>query len=87
MSEIRRYLSEIGRRGGIKSRRKLEPETARDMVRVREARRAFHRFRTSCFWSYRSDLVIGRLDVPWVVEQLRKYGNREAWHVAARLCR
>jgi hypothetical protein len=36
----RRYLAEIGRRGGIRSRRVLDPETARHMVRIREARRA-----------------------------------------------
>lgn len=87
MTELRRYLSEIGRRGGIKSRRALDPDTARNMVRVREARRAFRRFRTSCFWSYRNDLTIGIGDVPWVAEQLKKHGNREAWRVAARLCR
>ena len=49
---------------------------ARDMVRVREARRAFRRFRTSCFWSYRPDLVIGLAEVSWVAEQLKKHGNR-----------
>jgi hypothetical protein len=87
MNDVRRYLAEIGRRGGIKSRRALDPSTARDMVRVREARRAYHRFRTSCFWSYRPDLPIGRDDVPWVAEQLRKHGNREAWRIASRLCR
>ena len=87
MNAIRRYLAEIGRRGGMKSRRTLPADTAREMVRIREARRAFKRFRTSCFWSYRSDLIIGRDDVPWVAEQLRKHGNREAWRVAARLCR
>jgi hypothetical protein len=57
------------------------------MVRVREARKAFHRFRVSCFWSYRPDLTIGIADVPWVAEQLMKHGNREAWRVGARLCR
>ncbi len=87
MSEIKRYLAEIGRRGGIKSRRRLDAADARDMVRVREARRAFRRFRVSCFWSYRPDLPIGRDDVPWVAQQLRRHGNREAWRVAARLCR
>jgi hypothetical protein len=56
------------------------------MVRVREARRAFRRFRTTCFWSYRPDLVIGGADVAWVAVQLRRHGNREAWRVAARLC-
>jgi hypothetical protein len=65
----------------------LDPKTARDMVRVREARRAFQQFRTRCFWSYRPDLVIRLADVPWVAEQLRKHGNRAAWEIAERLCR
>jgi hypothetical protein len=87
MSRIRSYLATIGARGGRKSRRALDPETARAMVRVREARRAFRRFRATCFWSYRPDLVIGPNDVAWVVEQLMKHGNREAWQAGARLCR
>ena len=87
MSDNKRYLDEIGARGGRKSRRALPPDVARDMVRVREARRAFRRFRTTCFWSYRPDLVIGSDDVPWVAEQLMKHGNREAWQVGAKLCR
>lgn len=87
MSDIKTYLAEIGARGGRKSRRTLEPEAAREMVRIREARRAFRRFRVTCFWSYRPDLVIGASDVPWVAEQLKKHGNREAWLVAERLCR
>jgi hypothetical protein len=36
----RTYFADIGRRGGIKSRRSLDPETARRMVAIREARRA-----------------------------------------------
>jgi hypothetical protein len=87
MSEINRYLARIGARGGRKSRRSLDPDTARTMVKVREARRAFARFRNTCFWSYRPDLEIGAADVPWVAEQLMKHGNREAWHAGARLCR
>ena len=43
MSIVRKYLSEIGRRGGIRSRRVLEPETARRMVDIREARRIARR--------------------------------------------
>ena len=39
MSACKKYLSEIGRRGGIRSRRVLAPETARRMVEIREARR------------------------------------------------
>ena len=87
MPHPRDYLRRIGRLGGLKSKRVLDPETARAMVRVREARRAFRRFRASCFWSYRPDLTIGAEDVPWVIEQLRKHGNREAWRVAEQLCR
>jgi len=86
MSEISEYLAKIGARGGRKSRRTLDPGTARAMVRVREARRAFRRFHALCFWSYRPDLEIGADDVPWVAEQLRKHGNREAWRIAAKLC-
>lgn len=87
MTEISRYLAEIGRRGGTKSRRTLDQATAREMVRVREARRAFRRFRASCFWSYKADLLVSRDDVAWVAEQLMKHGNREAWRVGSRLCR
>lgn len=57
------------------------------MVKVREARRAFRRFHDSCFWSYRPDLVIGIVDVPWVAEQLMRQGNRDAWRIGRSLCR
>lgn len=87
MESVKQYLASIGKRGGTKSRRTLDPVTARDMVRVREARRAYRTYYASCFWSYRKDLVISRDDVPWVAEQLRKHGNREAWMLAAKLCR
>lgn len=87
MSVIRKYLSEIGRRGGLKSRRSLDADTARAMVRVRDARRAFRQFYAQCFWSYRRDLPITSADVAWVAEQLMKHGNREAWRTGARLCR
>ena len=87
MTAVSRYLAEIGARGGRKSRRVLSANTAREMVRVREARRAFRRFRSTCFWSYRPDLVIGTNDVAWVAEQLMKHGNRDAWRVGAKLSR
>lgn len=54
---------------------------------VREARKAYRRFYTLCFWSYRPDLVITLDDVPWVAEQLMKNGNRETWEIGRRLCR
>ena len=84
---MRAYLAEIGRRGGRKSRRQLDPETARAMVRVREARRAFRRFHAECFWSFDPAYPIGASDIAWVVEQLRKHGGRDAWQVATKLCR
>ncbi|MGH7677692.1 MAG: hypothetical protein ACRENU_04440 [Gemmatimonadaceae bacterium] len=40
MSDVRRYLAKIGRRGGMRSRRVLDPQTARQMVDIRENRRA-----------------------------------------------
>ncbi len=84
---IKSYLADIGRRGGRKSRRVLDPETARAMVRVREARRAYRRFHAECFWSFDPAYLIGPSDVSWVVEQLRKHGGREAWETARKLCR
>ena len=83
---VRQYLAKIGRTGGRKSRRTLDPEAARGMVRVREARRAYRKFRTQCFWSYRPDLLIGKDDVTWVAETLMKHGNREAWRIGRSLC-
>jgi hypothetical protein len=85
--KVRAYLAKIGRHGGLKSRRSLGSETARAMVRVREARRAYRRFYDRCFWSFDPDYVIGLSDVNWVVEQLRKHGGRDAWEVARKLCR
>lgn len=87
MATVKKYLSTIGRRGGLKSRRTLDASTARDMVRVREARRAYRRYHTMCFWSYRPDLKITREDIAWVAEQLMKHGGREAWTAGARMCR
>lgn len=85
--EVSLYLAQIGRRGGLKSRRVLPSRTAREMVRIREARRAFCRFRIPCFWSFDPDRPIATSDIPWIVEQLRKNGGRQAWEAADRLCR
>ena len=83
---VKEYLREIGRAGGRKSRRTLTPEVARRMVAVREARKAYRRFHTSCFWPYDPDLKIGIDDVEWVGKQLMKHGDREAWTVGRALC-
>jgi hypothetical protein len=37
---VREYLAKIGRRGGITSRRELTKSHARQMVAIREAKRA-----------------------------------------------
>lgn len=88
MSEsLRKHLAEIGRRGGLRSRRSLDRDAARQMVRIREARRAYRRFHAACFWWCDPDFKVTLRDIPWLVEGLRKNGNREAWEVAARLCR
>ena len=83
---VREYLADIGRRGGRKSRRTLDSATARAMVRVREARRAYRHFHARCFWSFDPDYVIRATDIPWVVERLRRHGGRDAWEIASKLC-
>ena len=85
-ASVRRYLAEIGRKGGKRSRRKLDPETARRMVRVREARRAFRRHHARCFWSFDPEYEVKQDDVYWVAEQLIKHGDRAAWALGVKLC-
>jgi len=36
---VKKYLSELGRKGGKVSKRILTPEQAREMVRIREAKK------------------------------------------------
>jgi hypothetical protein len=84
---VRKYLAQIGSRGGRKSRRELDPVQAQAMVRVREARRAYCTYHARCFWSCPPNLEIGAADVTWVIEQLMRYGGREAWEKGAHLCR
>lgn len=69
----------------MKSRRALGPATARAMVKVREARRAYRRFHTDCFWSFDPAYVVRIDDVAWFADQLEKHGGREAWLLASRL--
>jgi hypothetical protein len=86
-ARVRTYLSEIGRRGGRKSRRRLDSNTARDMVRLREARRAYKQFHVRCFWSCDPEYRVSLDEVPWVAEQLMTFGGRTGWELGARLCR
>ena len=84
---LKAYLASIGRKGGTRSRRVLSSADARDMVRVREARRAFREFHAQCFWYLRPDLRVSLDDVPEIVRGLRRNGGRKGFLVAARLCR
>jgi len=84
---LQRYFAEIGRRGGQRSKRVLTKEQAKDMVRVREARRAFSRFHSQCFWSFDKGIKVKREDIAWVAEQLMKNGDRAAWEAGSKLCR
>ena len=86
-STVTKYLSSIGRKGGKKSRRILSGEDARKMVRVREARRAFRRFHSQCFWYLRPDMRVTLADVPEIARGLRQNGGRRGFLLAAKLCR
>ena len=77
--------ADAGRLGGRKSRRRLSPDQARAMVRIREARKLFRAYHARCFWWAPADLVITIERVPWVAEHLRKHGGRMEWRLAARL--
>ncbi len=85
-SNISEYLARIGRKGGRKSRRVLSSADAREMVRVREARRAFKTFHAQCFWHMRTDMLVTREDIPEIIRGLRKNGGRRGFLVAAKLC-
>ena len=84
---VKKYLAGIGRKGGQRSRRSLSPETARMMVRIREAKRAFTRFHAQCFWSSPKDYEITEKDLEWVADRLMTYGGREGWRLGTKLCR
>lgn len=77
--------AQAGRLGGIRSRRTLDPESARAMVCVREARKLFRAHLLTCFWWARPDVPIGIDQVTWVADGLRRFGGRETWRAAARL--
>ena len=85
-SSVSAYLARIGRKGGSKSRRRLSTEDAKNMVRVRETRRAFRTFHAQCFWYMRQDVDITLADVPEIVRGLRQNGGRQGFLLAAKLC-
>jgi hypothetical protein len=51
------------------------------------AQQAFERFHSRCFWFMREDLRVCEEDLEAIIRGLRAHGNREAFLLAARLCR
>lgn len=84
--ELSQYFSKIGKKGGMKSRRRLDPQTAKTMVQVREAKKLFKKHHARCFWSYDRDYVIQAKDLQWVSQQLMKHGDRRLWLLGKKLC-
>ncbi len=83
---VKLYLSKLGQKGGRRSKRRLSSEDAMNMTRVREAKRAYRKYYTLCFWSYDPDLKITLNDVNWVGEQLLKNGGMKLWALGKKLC-
>lgn len=84
--ELSKYFSQLGQKGGRKGKRVLTREQARQMVKVREARRAYKNFFTECFWSNDPNYVITHEDIEWVGQQLLKNGGRKAYEIGVKLC-
>lgn len=84
---IKKYLSQIGQKGGRKSRRVLDSKDAKKMLQIREARRAFRECYAQCFWSFDPNYKISATDVPWVIEQLLKNGNQRTLKYVRYICR
>lgn len=82
---VKSYLREIGRKGGQKSRRALDPAQARRMVALREARKAFREHHHEYFWSAPADMVVQEAHVPYVIQGLKTEGDRAAYEKARKL--
>ncbi|MCC5848032.1 MAG: hypothetical protein JJU29_08050 [Verrucomicrobia bacterium] len=83
--EVKSYLREIGAKGGRKSRRRLDPDQARRMVAVREARRAFRDHKAIYFWSFNPEWKVEYDQIPVVIRTLRNEGDAKAFALAKRL--
>ena len=56
-------------------------------VRLALAQQAFERFYSRCFWYMREDMRVSEDDLEAIIRGLRAHGNREAFLLAAKLCR
>jgi hypothetical protein len=74
-------------------RMKVLSEAANDAVEMTPAQhlalaqQAFDRFHSRCFWFMREDLAVREEDIDAIIRGLRSHGNREAFLIAAKLCR
>jgi hypothetical protein len=55
--------------------------------RLALAREAYAAYRTQCFWSFAPDFAVTDETLPFIIEGLRRHGDRAAFLLAARLCR
>jgi len=85
-AEIKKYMAKIGKKGGLTSKRKLDSETAKQMVKVRMAKKAYKQFFNECFWSFSPELIITSKDIKWVGSQLLKHGSMKVWDLGTKLC-
>ena len=81
------HFTRIGPKAGSRIRRSRSSADDQDVVRVRDARRAFRDFYAQCFWYLRPDMQITLREVPQIVRGLRQNGGRQGFLVAERLCR
>ena len=84
---LKGYFAAIGRKGGLKSKRALSTEQSREMLKVREARRAFRKYHAQCFWYMRRDAEITESNIPEIVRGLKANGGRQGLILAEKLCR
>ena len=84
---VQAYLRAIGSKGGKKGRRQLDPSSARRMVALREAQKAYRQHHQEYFWSSPKNLVIGNDLIPFVIGGLMSEGNRSAFEKARRIKR
>ena len=51
------------------------------------AQRALQKYRSACFWYCRDDFQASEKNLDMIIRGLRRHGNREAFLIAAALCR
>ena len=62
-----------------------QDEQARRVRRLQLARQAYKDFYGQCFWSYRRDLDISEVDIPFVIRELRANGGHSGYRRVRRL--